>query len=1214
MQRAEWGGLMPGQVADWINFDRQDAEWHYSKGNPISMPARQAEGVAGLWNTLASHDVALLADEVGMGKTFQALGVMALLWRMNPDARVLVMAPNRDICRHWMREYRALLRDHYREVDHRVRNAANGGAVHEPKLCGRLDELVAEVESGAGQFYLTTIHSLSGLVQDKDGNVLEKAEAAAQGIHAALKAATGGKGFDLIVVDEAHYFRNAHGHSQRARAARRFFGGTGSRLGQKALLMTATPSHSSLENVASILDYFADLKSGNEPPSPTDLLQKYALRRLRLMKGKEHYHSKYSYRCERAVPASFDDNPEAEMFFALYQKKLVQQQGQHGNKRGYLYGYLEGFESIGKVDPAEEQPAAEVSTQAFEGAADTQILRQLTQMHVDAFKRYPEHPKYSTLVQQCLPKAVFDTGVALHEHKHLVFVRRIPSVREITQRVNEAYDRLLAQHIVEAWQLPKPKQVLRKWEEKNWSREYFNRWISQPGSMDMTDAALLDEPAENDLEGDLPEDETLTSRIADLFVVKKVGRGRSTDCSNFSLRLRKPESLFSLLLEPASDYREGVYRSHYRKRVGERERDDYAGAALDTRLALHDSYVRKSELVHEAEREEHTYRRPMPTLWGLMYPLLPQPSRDRLDRWLDTSRGDLGIAENFASYMRTGFLFASPVIVELYGWFTAFARANNATDVQQRYLDFMRWLKPKLRESLALQYFSSALDSFEQICEKITDHALNDWQLGWRTLSGLQSPAWFASGASDNRQRLILGFNSPFYPNVLVATSVFQEGVNLHLQCRKVHHYGIAWTPGDNEQRVGRVDRLFGLVNRQLRDDGRAELAIHYPYLTRSFDQEQLASFVMLKHAVEARMDACRLAEFDDEIDIRNARDDWQRYLRKPAQNQDSIDPYPACFDSVRKPAVPYQALDVQPFDMIEHLRQLFASVLDPETDALLDVSHNDLHPGVLSLAETDICRDGLIRKQPLIAELLFSSELSSLATGTVYTLTLRSPLASLATLQHHELHHLQHVLDSDALADYPLVRLAMDARQERSHFYLQLRVDLPIFVLDGRHSHLSGYELKTAVDQLKMAADSLEWQLFGAKQDLRKEHFPVHHFGTLRKICGESTERAGGNLADMAWETVEVRGQRYAVMQQNVPQDILTRLAFARLGTRQLKLCAKSILQLSNLFPMLQFGMGAGHLQVRLVYPANDVQAQEMVLLRRWFDYVLSQAEGMAR
>src|SRR5690606_3719859 len=137
---------------------------------------------------------------------------------------------------------------------------------------------------------------------------------------------------------------------------------------------------------------------------------------------------------------------------------------------------------------------------------------------------------------------------------------------------------------------------------------------------------------------------------------------------------------------------------------------------------------------------------------------------------------------------------------------------------------------------------------------------------------------------------------SPFYPNVLVATSVFQEGVNLHLQCRKVHHYGIAWTPGDNEQRVGRVDRLFGRVNQQLRQHGQAELAIHYPYLTRSFDQEQLASFVKLKHGVEARMDACQHTDFKDEIELQQSAVAWEQYLRKPDGKISLIDPFPARF------------------------------------------------------------------------------------------------------------------------------------------------------------------------------------------------------------------------------------------------------------------------------------------------------------------------------
>lgn len=50
---------------------------------------------------------------------------------------------------------------------------------------------------------------------------------------------------------------------------------------------------------------------------------------------------------KKTLPASFHNNPEAEMFFALYQKKLVQQQGHKSGGRRFLYGYLEGFESVG---------------------------------------------------------------------------------------------------------------------------------------------------------------------------------------------------------------------------------------------------------------------------------------------------------------------------------------------------------------------------------------------------------------------------------------------------------------------------------------------------------------------------------------------------------------------------------------------------------------------------------------------------------------------------------------------------------------------------------------------------------------------------------------------------------------------------------------------------------------------------------------------------
>lgn len=869
-----WGSLTPQRVSDMVTFDRDDSDWIYREGD-ASMPARQAEGVAGLWNKLSRYGAALLADEVGTGKTLQALGVMALLWQMQPDARVLVMAPNRDICRHWEREYRKFVKTHYRASDGVVRGIDNDEPLHSPQLIWRLEELAAAVEEKSHHFFITTIYSLSGLVRGEEDEGFDKLKGAADmasAIHDRIKQVLGEQGFDLVIVDEAHYFRNSEGKSQRAKAAREFFGRAGDRLGARTLLMTATPSHKSMEDVSAILSYVTDVGDAR----PDVLLKKYALRRLRRMKGLNGTYAKYSYRNELDVRADFND-PAAEMFFALYQKLLVQQEVKDG--RRFLYGYLEGFESFDVQAHEEEQRTEEdVAKRDFQGAPDTEILVRLARMH-EYLGGLPAHPKYDALVSRCMPVDVFNAAMDVHEHKHLIFVRRIPSVREIAKRINTGYDRQMGRRIVKALAPNASGTLLRRWESSRWSREAFNRLFGSQAQADNT--VLLDD------DDQVPEEHADTdadvhSRVANLFVVKKTGVNRSTDCSNFSLRLRKPESLFSLLLEPASDYLAGTYVYYYRKQSGDRLRDEYTSAALEARGC---GEQRGVGVVADMKLD---FDKPMQTLWGLMYKLLEPADRERIERLVR----DKAQSENFGHYLKNGFLFASPVIVELYCWYAEFCRRGEMGDAQRRYRAFLDFINNKLSESLALAYFRAALETFHVLYENWEDHCKDNWH----ALTGLNSPAFYASGAVKDRQRLILGFNSPFYPNVLATTSVLQEGVNLHLQCRKVHHYGIAWTPGDNEQRVGRVDRLFGKVNSQLERDGRAELAIHYPYLARSFDEDQLASFIREKHIIEERMDACRQSRVSSEIDLRNATDHWTSYLRKPTDGKlaSSItDPFP---------------------------------------------------------------------------------------------------------------------------------------------------------------------------------------------------------------------------------------------------------------------------------------------------------------------------------
>ncbi len=869
-----WSALTPQRVSDMVTFDRDDRNWTYRAGD-TSMPARQAEGVAGLWNKLSHYGAALLADEVGTGKTLQALGVMALLWQMQPDARVLVMAPNRDICRHWEREYRKFVKTHYRKSDGVIRGIEDGEPLHPPQLVWRLEELADAVEENSHRFFITTIYSLSGLVRGEDDESFDKLKGAANtaaAIHKRIKQALGEQGFDLVIVDEAHYFRNSEGKSQRAKAAREFFGRAGDRLGARALLMTATPSHKSMDDISTILSYVTDV----DDAKPDVLLKKYALRRLRRMKGLNGTYDKYSYRNELAVRAVFND-PAAEMFFALYQKLLVQQEVKDG--RRFLYGYLEGFESFKVQAPEDEQRTEEdVAKRDFQGAPDTEILVRLARMH-EKLGGLPAHPKYDALVGKCMPADLFNAAVDVHEHKHLIFVRRIPSVREIAKRINTGYDQQMGERIAKALAPDDSGALLKRWKSSHWSREVFNRLF---GIQEQTDETIMLDVDEQVLEEHTDADADVHSRVANLFVVKKSGADRSTDCSNFSLRLRKPESLFSMLLEPASDYREGTYTYYHRKQAGDRLRDEYASAALEAR-----GCGEKQGVVVVANMEP-SFDKPLQTLWGLMYRLLEPAGRERIER---LARNTAQI-ESFGNYLKNGFLFASPVVVELYCWYAEFCRRGGTGDAQCRYRDFLVFIKRKLEKSLSFAYFRAALETFEVLSENWEDQCKGNWH----ALKGLGSPAFYASGAVKDRQRLILGFNSPFYPNVLATTSVLQEGVNLHLQCRKVHHYGIAWTPGDNEQRVGRVDRLFGKVNSQLERDGRAELAIHYPYLARSFDEDQLASFIREKHIIEERMDACRQSRVSSEIDLRNATDLWTSYLHKPTDGKlaSSItDPFP---------------------------------------------------------------------------------------------------------------------------------------------------------------------------------------------------------------------------------------------------------------------------------------------------------------------------------
>jgi superfamily II DNA or RNA helicase len=83
------------------------------------------------------------------------------------------------------------------------------------------------------------------------------------------------------------------------------------------------------------------------------------------------------------------------------------------------------------------------------------------------------------------------------------------------------------------------------------------------------------------------------------------------------------------------------------------------------------------------------------------------------------------------------------------------------------------------------------------------------------------------------RQRLMLTFNTPFYPDVMIASSVMAEGVDLHLNCRYIIHHDLCWNPSTLEQRTGRIDRIGAKV-----EICKLPIEIYLPYIGETQDEK----------------------------------------------------------------------------------------------------------------------------------------------------------------------------------------------------------------------------------------------------------------------------------------------------------------------------------------------------------------------------------------
>lgn len=236
-----------------------------------------------------------------------------------------------------------------------------------------------------------------------------------------------------------------------------------------------------------------------------------------------------------------------------------------------------------------------------------------------------------------------------------------------------------------------------------------------------------------------------------------------------------------------------------------------------------------------------------------------------VDSWVRRLRED-AIGELIAPYFRSGLIVGTggrqPLLAVHHRTLLAefdletravagqvFRRILMAPEFFLRYLaDVEKHRSERWADYLSERYVKPLDGHFESLRDRVNAYleTLVRAKKNHALLSGYHAAAknleivQLVKGNTQNRDRYFLGFNTPYRPEFLVSTSVGQEGIDLHRECRHVIHHDLCWNPATIEQRTGRVDRIGSKVERERMGVEVGEgptLEIAVPYLAATYDE-----------------------------------------------------------------------------------------------------------------------------------------------------------------------------------------------------------------------------------------------------------------------------------------------------------------------------------------------------------------------------------------
>jgi len=467
----------------------------------------QLDGTVAIFNMLARNRCAYLADEVGMGKTYVALGVMSLMRYFNPKARIVVIAPRENIQQKWQKELLNFVQHNWTIVGNRVKSL-QGGPTWEPVVCGSLLDFAHQAILNSDRDFFLRMTSFSVSVRQEETRrrlrrklrqlvpwMPRRALSARRWdefrdeFGCALNAVI--RDVDLVVVDEGHNLKHgfrekgsirnrvmglAFGHPEGRDEERDWYGPRAKRV----LLLSATPFE---EEYGAINRQFSIFGLGNatlhdangaNPVQMRDLVDsevseskkrevvgRLMLRRVSGLRIAGKHHTKNMYRREwRCGGLREHDNPmrvtdpKQRLVVALMQKKVAEvlQSERFGNhfQIGMLSSFESFLESVSTVQRRKKRLELEEdeSQKVFDGDQDADAEERLG---IDSHAIGSMVTSYRRRFGRALPHPKLDaTSGALSDafetgEKTLVFVRRVATVRELAAKLDDVCDEWIRQ-------------------------------------------------------------------------------------------------------------------------------------------------------------------------------------------------------------------------------------------------------------------------------------------------------------------------------------------------------------------------------------------------------------------------------------------------------------------------------------------------------------------------------------------------------------------------------------------------------------------------------------------------------------------------------------------------------------------------------------------------------------------------------------------------